>query len=809
MSFFDKLKPNWFSKDNTGSVGDTKKEPKKQDDKINHLLRIVIFLAVAGLIVVFIPRTSFKITTNYTIGEPWKQDDLTAPFTFSLLKSEEELAKERESIRKRTPPIFHIDPKARIRTQTRIDSLFNNIDPVLKSYVRWQRNQKIKDSPAVEDSIRFVQEKNLSGVGLSNEAWQPLLENYAQIKLHDSLRADTGDAETPNRFIGVDIKLKLEHLINSLYNDGIINLSKNELNVDEITVRNLQQHNQRTVKLNSVRDIQEAQQEAKLRLQNTFLDEPAITAYQIYNLVIEPNYIFNAEETQNRIDESLASISPTKGVVAQGQVIIRRGDLITEEKMLMLESLARARSENASLFEVWVRYGGNVLLTLVILLVFFIYLAIHRPVIYDNISNYLLVFLVMGLIGTITSLSSNFEFISPYLIPIAIAPIILTIIYDAQLGLVATLSLALMAALINGNSYEFAVATTVGSSLGVFTVRDLKDRSRFFFYTPGMVFLAYGIVLVSFNLTKFGNWEDLGFNLLNIGGNAVFILFTYPLILILEKTFKITTDFTLLELGDTNMPLLKELMSKAPGTFHHSLSVSNMAETAANEIGANALLCRVAALYHDIGKMERPGYFIENQTASTNEHSKLKARMSALVIKAHVTKGVEMARKHRLPETIIDFIKTHHGTTLIRIFYDKAKKEAGNEHEIREEDFRYEGPIPFSKETAILHLADGVEASSRTMKEPTYQKLENLIDHIFEIRINDGQLNNAPLTFKDLKIIKQTFRQILIGSYHGRIDYPEEKKDEKKQGTKLKAAFAEEDTSEKDSTTEPEKPSSS
>jgi len=804
MSFLNKLKPDWASK--KSNIGNGKKDSGNQKSKINHPIRILIFLAAAGLIVAFIPRTNFKITTNYNIGEPWKNDDLTAPFTFSLLKTEEELANERESIRKHTPPIFHIDSQARMRVQTRLDTLFQNMTPVLDSYVRWQKNKLTKDSPAIEDSIRFTQEMKMSGVGLSKKAWQPLLQNYAAIHLSDTLMEPPGSR--PDRFIGVEIKMQLEQLITSLFNDGIINISKEELNVEEITVRNLDEHNQRTIKLSSVRDVQDALKQARLQLQNSLQEAPSETAFQIYNLVIEPNYIFNAGQTQNRIDEALTSISPTKGVVAQGQVIIRRGDIITEEKMNMLRSLARARSENASQFEVWVRYAGNVLISLVILLVFFTYIAIHRPRIYENLSNFILVFLVITLIGTIVSITSNYDFISPYLIPVAIAPIILTIIYDAQLGLVATLSLALTAALINGNSYEFAIATTVGSSLGVFTVRDLKDRSRFFFYTPGMVFLAYGLVLISFNLTQFGNWEDLGFNLLNVVGNSVFILFTYPLILMLEKTFKITTDFTLLELGDTNMPLLKELMSRAPGTFHHSLQVSNMSETAANEIGANALLCRVASLYHDIGKMERPGYFIENQ-AAINEHNKLKARMSALVIKAHVSKGVELARKNGLPEAIIDFIRTHHGTTLVRYFYEKAKQEAQNEYEIREEDFRYEGPLPFSKETAIVHLADGVEASSRVMKNPTYQKLENLIDRIFEIRINEGQLNNAPLTFKDLKIIKQTFRQILIGSHHGRVTYPDEDKKDSDKGTKLKAAFSEEESSDNGTETENQNDASS
>ncbi|MDZ7690126.1 MAG: HDIG domain-containing protein [Balneolaceae bacterium] len=282
-------------------------------------------------------------------------------------------------------------------------------------------------------------------------------------------------------------------------------------------------------------------------------------------------------------------------------------------------------------------------------------------------------------------------------------------------------------------------------------------------------------------MTAFEGWTELGNDLFFVIINAVFILFTYPLILLFEKVFKVTTDFTLLELSDTNLPLLKDLMTQAPGTFHHSLQVANLSEAAAGSIGANGLLCRVGALYHDIGKMDNPGYFIENQ-AGPNEHDKLKPRMSALVIKAHVSNGVKSARKHGLPEIIIDFIKTHHGTSLIKYFFSKAKEKTDeNKDEIQEKDFRYDGPLPRTKETGILLLADGVEAASRAMKDPSYQKLENLINKMVDDRVNEGQLSKCPLTFQDLRTIKETFLNILMGIYHSRVEYPEDKKEQDKE----------------------------
>ncbi|MDZ7682271.1 MAG: HDIG domain-containing protein [Fodinibius sp.] len=406
---------------------------------------------------------------------------------------------------------------------------------------------------------------------------------------------------------------------------------------------------------------------------------------------------------------------------------------------------------------------------------------LYRRYIFANNAMLLLVLIALSLICVSSSIVYGFDNISPYIVPVAIAPIILTIIFDSRVGLMSTVTLALLTGLINGNNFEYVTATIVACSLGLFSVRDIKKRSQFFFTTPGIVFLSYLMVIVGFSMTTFDSWNVLGNEVFFIGINAIFILFTYPLILLFERSFNVTTDFSLLELSDTNMPLLKELMTKAPGTFHHSLQVSNLAEAAAGAIRANSLLCRVGGLYHDIGKMENPGYFTENQTEK-NEHDKLKPRMSALVIKAHVSNGVKMAEEHGLPDVIVDFIKTHHGTTLIKFFWDKAKKQAdGDKKEIREEDFCYDGPLPQSKETGIMLLADCVEASSRAMKDPNYKKLENLIDRMIDERVNEGQLSKTPLTFQDLTTIKKTFLNILVGTYHSRVEYPDDEEQSKDQ----------------------------
>jgi putative nucleotidyltransferase with HDIG domain len=491
---------------------------------------------------------------------------------------------------------------------------------------------------------------------------------------------------------------------------------------------------------------------------------------QILSLVLQPNLLFSESDTEANYTENLANLSLTKGAVDQGQIIVRRGDIVTPDTANILNSLAEARSLTATSLERWMRYLGETIIISIAIMMFFIYIYLYRKPIFERPVMFFLVFLVLTIVILPSSIIYPFESVNSLIIPIAISPIILTIIFDSRVGLMATVSLAIITGVIHDYNFEYMVATIAACSLGVFSVRDIKKRSQFFFITPGIVFITYVMVSAGFSLARFTGWDTFIENLFFIGVNSVFILFTYPLILLFEKLFKITTDFTLLELADTNLPLMKDLMNKAPGTFHHSLQVANLAESAASNIGANALLCRVGAMYHDIGKMIKPSYFIENQNKN-NDHDKLKPRMSALVIKAHVSEGVKIARDHNLPEVLVDFIRTHHGTSLIRYFHSKAMESSDN---VLDDDFRYDGPIPFTKEQGILMLADGVEASCRSMKDTTYSKLEAQINRIVDGNINDEQLSNCPLTFKQIQIIKESFLSILKGVYHSRIEYPNE-----------------------------------
>lgn len=752
-------------------IGEKKKQQEEEPSlKYNPYLRVFILMLFVGVIIFSIPETSFKEPINYKVGEPWRADDLTAPFTFAIQKSDQELEEEQETIRETTPPIFHREPDVKVAIQGKLDSLFKKLSPIKESYDNWQQAKEEDSSNAQRDSLEFEELKNESAINLSDSVWQTLLEDY------EYLTEQNNDGN--DQFADANLKEQLEELVSEVLEDGVIDINKNDLSNDEITIRDLQERTEQTLNLVNIRDVPEATEYAQYRLSRNFYEEMADAGSEIFSQVIQPNLIFDEEDTQARIDNALDEISTSKGAVAQGQVIIRRGDIVTSEKYNMLQSLAEARAQNASTMERWLRYGGDVIAIIAILTIFFFYLYLYRRYIYVDNTMLLLILIAFSLVIISSSVVYHFDNISAFIVPVAIAPIILTIIFDSRVGLLATITLALLTGLINGNNFEYVTATTVACSLGLFSVRDIKQRSQFFFTTPGIVFASYLIVVLGFSMTTFDSWGSLGSEILFIAINAIFILFTYPLILLFEKSFNVTTDFSLLELSDTNLPLLKKLMTKAPGTFHHSLQVSNLAEAAAGAIRANSLLCRVGGLYHDIGKMENPGYFTENQTEA-NEHDKLKPRMSALVIKAHVSNGVKMAEEHGLPDVIVDFIKTHHGTTLIKFFWQKAKEQAdSSKKEIKEKDFRYDGPLPQSKETGILLLADCIEASSRAMKDPNYQKLENLIDKMIDDRVNEGQLSKTPLTFQDIRTIKETFLNILVGIYHSRVEYPDDETDE-------------------------------
>lgn len=430
---------------------------------------------------------------------------------------------------------------------------------------------------------------------------------------------------------------------------------------------------------------------------------------------------------------------------------------------------------NATFKDLLIRYSGDVLILWLLCIAYIFYFYLYAKDVFLNNNKLLMIVLSVLILGTMHRFISPTSTLSPYFTPLALGPILFTVFLNSRIGLVTAFFLPFMASLVSGPDFQFVLSTTLAGIAATYSSRDLKDRMQFYVFTPGIVFLCYLLIQTGFTVSRQADLSAWSEPLFYFGVNAASIFFIYPLAMAFERLFSITTDFTLLELGDTNHPLLKELMNKAPGTFHHSLQVGSLSEAAANAIGANALLCKTACLYHDIGKIKRPYYFAENQSAG-NEHDSIKPSMSAMIIKDHVNQGVILAQEAGLPKIIVDFIETHHGTTTIRYFYNKAVEQAEETEPIDENLFKYDGPLPFSRETGIVMLADTVEAASRAMKQPSYSKLENLINKLVDAKVDEGQLSNTPLTFKDVRKIKEVFLTILNGIYHSRVEYPEAKK---------------------------------
>ena len=489
--------------------------------------------------------------------------------------------------------------------------------------------------------------------------------------------------------------------------------------------------------------------------------------------LVEPNLTFNKSFTDKVIQDELDRISSTRGSVAKETLIVSKGEVVEGDKYQILKSL---QSEYES--QVWNEANYNwvlfayTLLVALALLMLLLFLRKYRVEVFENNTKVTFIFFNISLMIFITTLVINYDSKYIYIVPICILPLVFKAFFDARLGLFAHVLTVLLLGFIVPNSYEYMFLQIIAGIVTILTVSELYKRANLFI-SVGQITLIYIIAYFAFFVIHEGSVETLKwetFIWFILCGLAT--LFVQPLIYAYEKLFGLVSDVSLLELSDTNTKLLKELSNKAPGTFHHSLNVANLAEASANEIGANAMLVRVGALYHDIGKMKNPTYYTENQSTGINPHDELSSRESAKIITDHVISGIEIAKKNNLPDRVIDFIRTHHGTSVVYYFYMKEKKDFPNE-ELDKADFSYQGPKPFSKETAILMMCDSIEAASKSLKEPTSTKIEAFVENIINKQIEEGQFLNANITFKEIQSIKKVLKHKLANIYHLRIEYPE------------------------------------
>ena len=565
----------------------------------------------------------------------------------------------------------------------------------------------------------------------------------------------------------------LQRTLTEIYNAGIIsNESLNELQKDSISgimvIDNKQANSMSLDKVYSIKDAY-----MHLLTADSARFNPDILRRCSLNDYLAPNLIYDEERTKSAKDELFDSYSWAIGLVQSGEKIVERGEIIDSKKFNILESLRKEsinRSESQK--EKMLMLAGQLLFTAIFIGLFILYLEIYRKKYFQNRNTLLMIFSQMVLFCLLTELFVANNILSVYILPYVMMPIIIRTFLDSRTAFMSFAVTILICSIILRYPYEFILVQFAAGLTAIYSLKELSQRSQIF-RTGFVVAITYLAVFFAFELfteNDFSKMNRSTYIYLAISGFLV--LFAYPLLLLFEKTFGYTSNVTLIELSNTNTPLLRSLSELAPGTFQHSMQVSNLVFDAATSIGANGQLARTGALYHDIGKMENPAFFTENQGGATNPHKALSYEQSAQVVISHVTDGLKLAEKNNLPKVIRQFITTHHGAGTTKYFYISWK----NEHPGEEPDsslFSYPGPNPFTAEQAILMMADSVEAASRSLQEYTEESINQLVDKIVNAQVSEGYFNNCPITFQDIQTVKDVFKSKLRSMYHPRIKYPE------------------------------------
>lgn len=574
---------------------------------------------------------------------------------------------------------------------------------------------------------------------------------------------------------GTDYVRYIERTLKALYEDGII--AGNDLKrmeEDSIIAIRLVDKNVATSRfIDQLYTVKEAY-EYLLNADTTHYKKKILQQCNL-NDYITPNLVYDEEKSEAAQKDLLSNISWANGFVLNGQKIIDRGEIVDEQTYNILESLRKEWEKRSdSVQEKRLTLAGQILYVGIFLFCFMAYLELFRADYYERKGTLTLLFALIVFFPVLSSIMVEQNLSSIYVVPFAMIPIIVRVFLDSRTAFMAHVTIILLCSITLRFPHEFILLQVVAGMVAIYSLRELSQRSQLL-RTALVVFISYALLYFAFelihedDLTKLNTRMYIYFMI-----NGILLLFAYPLLFLLEKIFGFTSDVTLVELSNINNCLLREMSEVAPGTFQHSLQMANLAAAAANKIGGKSQLVRTGALYHDIGKMVNPAFFTENQSG-VNPHKSLSYEQSAQVIISHITDGLKLAEKHNLPKVIKDFISTHHGRGLTKYFYISYKNEHPDE-EVDQEKFRYPGPNPFTKEQAVLMMADSVEAASRSLPEYTEESISTLVDKIIDTQVSEGYFKECPITFKDIATVKALFKEKLKTMYHTRISYPELRK---------------------------------
>ena len=670
------------------------------------------FITAAVLLYLILPSEP-RFMYEYQKGAPWKHDNLVAPFDFAILKSSNEIEIEKREATKNFAPYFLADTV--ISTQ--------KLGELIKDLGELNREEHPEISAVERELVSSLQAIYYNGILLTSPEAMDVLANKSEISVVTGNMVDrraiadlTSEKTAYNNFrqITTEVSARFPEVAGILRNLDAAKYIKSNLSYDD-------------------------------------------------------NY------TRSELNRLESSIATARGMVQAGERIILKGEIVDDSRFQLLESLKgayemkRGEGINSHLISV-----GKFLLILVFLGLLFTYLYIYKPNILSDTRklSFLLLFLVF--VVFLAQAVNSYENLHIYMVPLAILPVVIRTFYDPRTAIFTLIITSILIGFYAPNNYEFVLLEVSAGMVAVFSLNKMHRRVHVVIASL-LVLFTYALVFTAVTMIREGTLIAFNFRMLQwFAWSSLLILVVYPLIFIFEKMFGFVSDVTLIELSNTNQPLLRKLAEEAPGTFQHSMQIANLAEEVILKIGGNPYLVRAGALYHDIGKAVKPTYFIENQEMGMNPHDMMSYKKSAEIIIDHVRHGIKTAQKNKLPASIIEFIATHHGTTKAKYFYLKHLQDNPNE-QLNEDDFVYPGPLPRSREAAVVMLVDGIEAASRSMKEKTLAGLRTLINDMIDQKVKDNQLDNSDLTFSDISKIKEILLKKLVNIYHVRIEYPSEK----------------------------------
>ena len=676
----------------------------------SNIAKYLLVLAVIAFIAWLFPN-NVQSQYKYKVGDRWRYDNLTAPFDFSIKKSPDELATEQQAIVKDIYPFYLFD-------ETTADDQIKKFEKRLTAEI-----ETLKSDDPNHDFIRNPKKYRRLGSG--------------------SLAA--------------------------IFKAGIVSTDHTDDDAQFVNVvKNGRPQITRFGKLNR---IEEAQVSLADTVHSSRLKEAGLLT-TLAQAFLVPNTSYDQDLTEQYKLQALNRVSTNRGAVLRGDLIVSRSELITKEIYDKLQSYeAHYNAEVGNNGRKWTVFAGYLILTSLIIGVFLLYLQFHATEVFQKYSSLAFMLMWPVLFSFLITMVESVDNLSAYMIPFCVVPIVVKNFYSDRLALFTHIVIILIVSFLSREGYEFTFLQILAGIVTVLTVKETRYWNKFF-TSILFIFLTYVFGYLGLELISKGNITDMNWQpLIYFVIAAILTLLAYPIIPLIEGIFGFTSSIKLAELSDMNRPLLRDLASKAPGTFQHSLQVANLSEAAADAIGANSLLVKTAALYHDIGKMAEPQFFIENQRGN-NPHDELDDKTSAQKIIAHVSQGEIMAKKAKLPSVLIDFINSHHGTTRTEYFY-RNYMNAHPDEVVDAADFQYPGPLPKTKEEALLMMADSIEAASKSLKNPTGKDIDELVDNIVRGKIEQNQLIEADISFQDLEKTKKTFKSLLRNIYHVRIEYPD------------------------------------